>query len=434
MSPVLLALVLIIVMVVLFLLRMPIGFAMALVGLIGFSALRGLEPGLNIITRDLFDVFSSYSYSAITMFILMGTLAFQTGISRRLYTAAYTMFGRLPGGLAISTVAACAMFSSICGSTNAAAAAMGRVSLPEMKRYHYDDALATGCVAAAGSLGILIPPSTIFLIYGIMTENSIGKLFISGVIPGIILAIFFGATILIMTMRNPKLAPPGGPTTWKEKIQGLTGIIEALVLFFVVLLGIFLGWFSPTYAAAAGTAGVIIIGLLRRQLTWRGFLDGIKEALQINCFILVIVAGAFIFGHFLTVSNIPTMMVDWVADLQLNKYLVFASIVIIYYVISMFMDELALITLTIPLFYPLIISVGWDPIWFGVIMVVLVEIGVIAPPVGINVFVIHGVAQGVSINTIYKGIFPFLACMFLLAVILMLFPVLATWLPSFMTY
>ena len=434
MSPGVLAVIMIVVMVLLFLLRMPIGFAMALVGVIGFSVLKGLGPGLSIVTRDLFDVFSSYSYTAIAMFILMGTLAFQTGISRRLYNAAYTMFGRLPGGLAISTVAACAMFSAICGSTNATAAAMGRVALPEMKRYHYDDALATGCVAAAGSLGILIPPSTIFLVYGIMTENSIGKLFISGVIPGIILSVIFAITVLIITLRNPKLAPAGGSTTLKEKIQGLTGVIEAAVLFLLIILGIFLGWFSPTYAAAAGTAGVIIIGLVRRQLTWQGFLNGIKEAVQINCFIMVIVAGAFVFGHFLTVTNIPTMMVNWVEAFSLNKYLVFAAVIIIYYILSMFMDELALITLTVPIFYPLILSVGWDPIWFGVIMVLLVEIGVIAPPVGINVFVIHGVAKDVPINTIYRGIFPFLIGMFVLAVLLMLFPVLATWLPSFMTY
>lgn len=434
MNPVTLAIVLTIVMVILFLLRMPIGFAMALVGIIGFSALRGLGPGLSIVTRDLFDVFSSYSYTAITMFILMGTLAFYTGISRRLYDAGYTMFGRLPGGLAISTIAACAMFSAICGSTNATAAAMGRVSLPEMRRYKYDDALATGCVAAAGSLGILIPPSTIFLVYGIMTENSIGKLFISGVIPGIILATLFAVTVLIITIRNPKLAPPGGPTTWKEKIQGMTGIIETLVLFLLVILGIFLGWFSPTYAAAAGTAGVIIIGLVRRQLTWQGFLNGVKDAIRINCFIMVIVAGAFVFGHFLTVTNIPTMLVNWVEAMHMNKYLVLIAVIAIYFVISMFMDELALITLTIPIFYPLILSVGWDPIWFGVIMVVLVEMGVIAPPVGINVFVIHGVAEGVPITTIYKGIFPFLACMFVLAILLMVFPILATWLPSFMSY
>jgi len=434
MNPVTLVIVLTIVMVILFLLRMPIGFAMALVGIIGFSALRGLGPGLSIVTRDLFDVFSSYSYTAITMFILMGTLAFYTGISRRLYDAGYTMFGRLPGGLAISTIAACAMFSAICGSTNATAAAMGRVSLPEMKRYKYDDALATGCVAAAGSLGILIPPSTIFLVYGIMTENSIGKLFISGVIPGIILATLFAGTVLIITIRNPKLAPPGGPTTWKEKVQGMTGIIEALVLFLLVILGIFLGWFSPTYAAAAGTAGVIVIGLVRRQLTWQGFLNGVRDAIRINCFIMVIVAGAFVFGHFLTVTNIPTMLVNWVEAMHMNKYLVLIAVIAIYYVISMFMDELALIVLTIPIFYPLILSVGWDPIWFGVIMVVLVEMGVIAPPVGINVFVIYGVAEGVPITTIYKGIFPFLACMFVLAALLMVFPALATWLPSFMTY
>jgi tripartite ATP-independent transporter DctM subunit len=267
-----------------------------------------------------------------------------------------------------------------------------------------------------------------------MTENSIGKLFISGVVPGIILSVIFAITILVMALRKPEIAPAGGPTTWKEKLQGLTGVIEAVVLFLLIILGIFLGWFSPTYAAAAGTAGVIIIGLARRQLTWQGFLNGIKEAIQINCFIMVIVAGAFVFGHFLTVTNIPTLMVNWVEAFNLNKYLVFAAVVIIYYVLSMFMDELALITLTVPIFYPLILSAGWDPIWFGVIMVLLVEIGVIAPPVGINVFVIHGVAKDVPINTIYRGIFPFLIGMFIMAVLLMVFPVLATWLPSFMTY
>jgi tripartite ATP-independent transporter DctM subunit len=274
------------------------------------------------------------------------------------------LFGKLPGGLAISTIAACAMFSAICGSTNATAAAMGKVSLPEMKRYNYDDALATGCVAAAGSLGILIPPSTIFLVYGIMTENSIGKLFISGVIPGILLASLFIFTVFIITARNPRLAPPGGPTTWKQKIQGMTGIIEAAVLFLLVILGIFLGWFSPTYAAAAGAAGVIVIGLVRRKLTFQGFVHGVEDALKINCFIMVVVAGAFVFGHFLTVTNIPTMLVDWVDAMGLSKYLVLLAIVIIYFVISMFMDELALITLTIPIFYPLI-QLRMDPIWLA---------------------------------------------------------------------
>jgi tripartite ATP-independent transporter DctM subunit len=340
----------------------------------------------------------------------------------------------LPGGLAIATIAACAMFAAICGSTNATAAAMGKVALPEMKKRNYDDALATGCVAAAGSLGIMIPPSTIFLVYGIMTENSIGKLFISGVIPGIILAILFSLTVLFITWRRPWLAPAGGPTTWKQKIAGFTGITEALLLFLLVIVGIFLGWFSPTAAAAGGAAGVIIIGLARRQLSWQGFVNGVMDAVRINTFVMVIVASAIILGHFLAVTNIPDMMVQWVKHMQFSPWAVLTCIIVIYYIISMFMDELALITLTIPIFYPLVLSVGYDPIWFGVLMVLLVEIGVIAPPVGINVFVIHGVAQDVPLQTIYKGIFPFLGCMFVLAVLLIIWPQLATWLPSFMTY
>jgi C4-dicarboxylate transporter DctM subunit len=311
---------------------------------------------------------------------------------------------------------------------------MGKVALPEMKKYGYDDALATGCIAAAGSLGILIPPSTIFLVYGILTEQSIGKLFIAGVLPGIILAVLFGITVILMCFRNPAIAPPGQPTTWKEKADGLFGAGETLLLFLIVLLGLFLGWFSPTQAGAAGAAGVVLIGLIRGHLTWKGFLTGVKDALKISCMIMVIVAGATIFGHFIAITKIPLILADWVSALQIPSVAIMALIVLIYLIGGCFMDSLALITLTIPIFYPVVIALGFDPIWFGVIIVLVTEMGVITPPVGVNVYVIKGIAEDVPIETIFKGIFPFLAALVVEVAILLAFPIVATFLPSFMTY
>jgi tripartite ATP-independent transporter DctM subunit len=434
MNPVVLGVVSIIVMVVLFLLRMPVSFAMAFIGLAGFSVLIGVQPGLGLLARDFFEIFSSYSLTVIPMFVLMGALAFSTGISSRLYKAGYTLFGRFPAGLALSTIAACAGFAAICGSTNATAAAMGKVALPEMRKYGYDNALATGCVAASGSLGILIPPSTILLVYGILTEQSIGKLFIAGVIPGIILASLFGITVFLLCFRNPSIAPAGKSTIWKEKIEGMLGAIETLILFLLVILGLFLGWFSPTQAGAAGAAGVIIIGLVRRNLTWSGFISGVKDAVKISCMVMVIVAGATIFGHFIAVTKIPLILADWVSMLQIPHVAVMAVIILIYLIGGCFMDSLALITLTIPIFYPVVVAMGFDPIWFGVIIVLVTEMGVITPPVGVNVYVIKGIAADVPLETIFKGIFPFLAAIIVAIALLLAFPVIATFLPSFMSY
>jgi C4-dicarboxylate transporter DctM subunit len=434
MSPVALGIIAIVIMIALFLLRMPVGFAMAFVGFIGFSLLIGLEPGLGLLARDFFDIFSSYSLTVIPMFVLMGALAFTTGISSRLYKAGYTLFGKFPAGLALATIAACAGFAAICGSTNATAASMGKVALPEMKKYGYDDALATGCVAASGSLGILIPPSTILLVYGILTEQSIGKLFIAGVLPGIMLAILFGITVVLLCVRNPSIAPRGKSTTWKEKAEGIFGAFETVVLFFLVILGLFLGWFSPTQAGAAGAAGVVVIGLIRGHLTWNGFVTGVKDALRISCMIMVIVAGATLFGHFIAITKIPLILADWVSALQIPSMAIMALIIFIYLIGGCFMDSLALITLTIPIFYPLVIALGFDPIWFGVVMVLVTEIGVITPPVGVNVYVIKGISEGVPIETIFKGILPFLASLIIAVALLMIFPAIATFLPSFMTY
>ena len=434
MSPVTIGIIGIAALIVFFLLRMPVGFAMALVGVVGFSCMVTPEAGLSILARDVFHSFSSYSLTVIPMFVFMGSLAFACGMSGRLYDAGYSLLGRLRGGLAMATVVGCAGFAAISGSTNATAAAMGRVALPEMKRFNYADSLATGSVAAAGTLGILIPPSTIFIIYGIMTEQSIGKLFVAGVFPGLILAVLFVAVVALVCWRNPALAPKGAKTSWKEKISGLTGIAEALVLFVLVISGLFLGWFSPTQAGGAGAAGALLIGLARRQLTWRGFLSAVEDALRITCMVMIIVTGAVIFGHFMAVAKLPLLLADWVIGLSLPPVAIMGIMIVIYLVGGCFMDALALITLTIPIFYPAVLALGFDPIWFGVIIVLVTEMGVITPPVGVNVYVIKGIAEGVPLETIFKGILPFLGALIIAIGILIAFPQIATLLPSLATY
>ena len=434
MSSVTVGLIGIVFLVIIFLLGMPVGFAMAFVGLAGFCYLVSPNAGLSLLARDVFSTLSSHSLTVIPMFVFMGSIAFASGMSRRLYNAGYTIFGQMRGGLAIATIAACAGFAAMCGSTNATAAAMGRVSLPEMKRYNYDDSLATGCVAAAGSLGILIPPSTIFIVYGILTGESIGKLFVAGVFPGILLATLFIIVVSLLCLRNPSIAPRGAPTSWREKLAGLTGVIEMLVLFILVVGGLFLGWFSPTQAGGAGAAGALLIGLSRRQLNWHGFLFAVKDALRITCMVMVIVTGAIVFGHFIAISKIPLVLADWVGGLPLPSAAIMGLIVLMYLIGGCFMDALALITLTIPIIFPLVLTMGFDPIWFGVIIVLVTEMGVITPPVGVNVYVIKGIAKDVPLETIFKGIFPFLGALLVAVGILMAFPQIATFLPSLITY
>jgi tripartite ATP-independent transporter DctM subunit len=433
MSPVTVGIIGLGLLVFLFLLRMPVAFAMALVGFIGFAYLSTPEAALSLLSRDIFETFSSYPLSVIPMFILMGTFAFASGISRRLYEMAYAWVGQFRGGLTIATVFACAGFGAICGSSTATAATMGQIALPEMKKYKYDDTLATGTVAAAGTLGVMIPPSTIFLIYGIMTEQSIGKLFIAGVLPGTLLSIFFAATVAFLCWRNPTIGPPGARTSFKDKLRSLTGIIETLALFLLAIGGLFLGWFSPTQAGAIGAGGALVIGLARRQLTWRSFFDAGKEGLRTSCMVLFIITGATVFGKFMAVSRIPFVLAEWLGGLPIHPMAVMGIIIIIYMIGGCFMDSMALIVLTIPIFFPLVMKLGFDPIWFGVIIVLVGEMGVITPPVGVNVYVIKGISD-VPLERIFKGIFPFLVALCIVTAILIIFPQIATFLPSFMTY
>ena len=333
----------------------------------------------------------------------------------------------------MATIGACAGFSAICGSTNATAATMASVTLPEMKRFQYRDELATGTVAAGGSLGILIPPSTIFIIYGIMTEQSIGKLFMAGVLPGILLSVLFMITIYIWVTLKPEIAPRIEKQSWKTRIRVLTGITETLVLFLIVMGGLFAGIFTPTEAGAVGAFGGVIIPLVSGQLKWKRFLEALYSSTQTTCMVLTIVAGATIFGHFLAVSTIPKALSAWVVGLPLPSWGIMLVIMFFYLLGGCFMDALGMILLTIPIFYPVTVALGYDPIWFGVVIVLVTELGVITPPVGINVYVVSGISK-VPLDIIFKGAIPYALALCAYLVIMIIFPQIALFLPSFMTY
>ncbi|MBA7594419.1 C4-dicarboxylate TRAP transporter large permease protein DctM [subsurface metagenome] len=411
---------------------LPVGFLLALLGLIGFSYLTTFGAGANLIAKDFFSNFSAYSLTVIPMFIFMGQIAFYSGTSQRLYDFAYKMVGQLRGGLAMATTVACAGFAAICGSTNATAATMGTVAIPEMKRYHYDPKLATGCVAAGGSLGILIPPSVIFIVYGVMTQQSIGKLFVAGILPGILLTGLFIATIYILCQRNPNLAPPGPRVSLKEKLASLSELAETIILFTLVMGGLFTGFFTPTEAGAVGAGGALIIALARRKLTWQGFKASILDTTKLSCMVMVIVTGAVVFGHFLAVTRIPFNLATWVAELPIPPTAVIALIITSYLIGGCFIDSLALILLTVPIFFPVITTLGYDPIWFGVIIVLVTQIGVISPPLGTNVYIISGVAEDVPLGTIFRGVIPFLIALIVCTAIIVAFPQVALFLPSLM--
>lgn len=423
----------ILVLLVFFALGVPVAFAMALVGFAGFFYLVSPAAALELLAIDFFENFSSYSLTVIPMFVFMGSIAFEAGISTRLFNAAYTIFGKRRGGLAMATIGAAAGFSAICGSTNAAAAAMARVALPEMKKYGYSDMLATGCVASSGSLGILIPPSALLIVYGILTQQGIGKLFIAGILPGMLLSFLFAVMVLVWCWLNPAVGPAGPATTLKQKLAGLSGVIEMLILFLFVMMGLFVGWFSPTQAGGAGAAGAVLIALARRAMTWQTFINAAKDTLLITCMVMFIIAGAMIFGHFLAVTKIPFALSAWAGSLDIPPMAIMGIIALLHLIGGCFMDAFALIVLTVPIVFPLITRLGFDPIWFGIIITLLVEMGTITPPVGVNTYVVKGVAgDTVPLTIIFKGILPFLVALILAVIILMIFPEIATFLPGLM--
>lgn len=417
---------------VLLVIGMPIAFAMALVGFAGFSMLSSVEVGFNMAAKEIFNTFSSYSLSVIAMFVWMGFLSYYSGIGTRLYILAYRLIGHWPGGLAVATQVACAVFGAICGSNTATAATMGAIALPEMKKYKYDMSLATASIAAGGALGVLIPPSVIFIVYGIATEQSVGRLFMAGIIPGIILMFLYIAAIIILTSRNPELGPAGPKMSWSERLEATRGgLLEVLIVFAISMGGLFAGWFTPTESGAVGAAGVLAVSLLGKSLTREDFKKSLIDTTRITAMIMLLIAGAMIFGRFMAVCRIPFVVATWAGELPLPPFAILGVILVIYLILGCFIDALALVLLTVPIFYPVVVdSLGYDPIWFGVIVVLVVAMGVITPPVGMNVYIIKGVAPDIPLETIFKGIWPFLGAVIVCIIILLIFPGLTTFLPD----
>ena len=411
---------------------MPIAYAMALVGFAGFGVLTSVTVSLNMVAKEIFNTFSSYNLSVIAMFVWMGFLAYYSGIGTRLYVLAYRLIGHWPGGLAVATQVACGVFGAICGSNTATAATMGAIALPEMKKYKYDMSLATASIAAGGALGVLIPPSVIFIVYGIATEQSVGRLFMAGIFPGILLMFLYIITILLLTLRQPALGPVGPKVSWKERAQALRGgLLEVLVIFSVSMGGLFAGWFTPTEAGAVGAGGVLAVALAGRNLSREQFKKSLVDTTRTTAMIMLMIAGAMIFGRFMAISRITFEIAEWAGNLDLPAFAVMGIVLLIYLVLGCFIDALALVLLTMPIFYPIVVdTLGYDPIWFGVIVILVVAMGVITPPVGMNVFIIKGVAPDVPLETIFRGIWPFLAAVMVCIAVLMVFPQIATFLPD----
>lgn len=416
-------------LLLLFLTGIELGFAMAAVGFIGFGLIISLPAAMNLLAKDIFDVFASYGFTVIPLFIFMGQIAFNAGVAKRLYNASYKFIGHIPGGMAMATVIGATAFKAICGSSPATAATFASVAVPEMDRYGYDKRLSTGIVASVGTLGILMPPSVTLVVFGIITGLSIGKLFLAGLVPGLIIAGFFVATIYGWCRINPQLGPKGERSTWAERLASLPEIGLVVLIFLMMIFGLMKGLFTPTEAGSVGTGLVLLLSLIRRDLGFKGFVKSVAESLRTACMVLMLVAGSTILGHFLAVTKLPMIAADWVVGLDLNKYIIMIIISLIYQTGGSFIDDLAFMILATPIFYPVILKLGFDPLWFGIIIAITVMIGVVIPPVAMNVFVVKNITK-VPFNTIYKGVYPFLTALVLCAALLFLFPQLATFLPS----
>ena len=412
-------------------LRVPIAFSMAAVGVVGIALMRSVPAAFSSAATEIMDV-ASYTLSVVPLFVLMGNLVTRAGMSTELYQAAYSFIGHRRGGLAMSTVLACAGFGAICGSSIATAATMARVAMPEMRRFGYDKAFAAGTIAAGGTLGILIPPSVIMVIYGIMTEQSIGALFAAGVIPGAIATLFYLGTAWNCVRRNPSLGPPGERTSWAGRLTALRHIWGVIVLFIIVMGGMYGGLFTPTEAAGVGAMGGFLFALSRGRLTPKILLEVLTESAQMTAMLFTILIGASIFANFVNFTSLPQDLQTFVSQFNVHPMMVVVAICVIYVILGTAMEELSMILLTVPIFFPLIVHLGLDPIWFGVLIVCVVEIGMISPPVGMNIFVISSLLPDVPTSSIWRGVMPFLFADILRLALLIAFPAITLWLPKYL--
>ena len=416
---------------VLFLTEIELGFAMAFIGFLGFSYLVSVDAALNLLAKDVFSVFGDYGFTVIPLFVLMGQIAFNAGIAKRLFDASYKFIGHIPGGLAMATVAGAGAFGAVTGSSGATVATFSSVAVPEMNRYGYHSKLSTGIVAAVGTLGSLIPPSVTLIVYGIITEQSIGRLFLAAVIPGFMICLFFFSIVYVWCRINPSLGPRGEKSSWMERIKSLREVVWVIAIFLIVLGGLTWGLFTPPEAGSIGCFTVLLLSVVKRDINFEGFIKSVAESLRTACMVLMLIAGSTIFGHFLIVTQIPMNAADWIGGLPYPNYIVMILILLAYEVGGSFIDDLAFMVLATPIFYPVIIELGYDPIWFGIILHIFVMVGVLIPPVAMNVFVVKNITH-VPFGVIYVGVLPFLIGLIVCAAVLFVFPELATFLPSIM--
>ena len=413
----------------LFALGLEIGFAMALAGFIGFAVIVNVDAALNLVAKDIYSVLSSYGFTVIPMFVLMGQVGASGGVARGLYDSAYKFLGHVPGGLAIGTVAAATAFKAICGSSPATAATFATIAVPEMDRYNYDKRLSCVTVATVGTLGILIPPSVVLIIYGILTETSIGRLFLAGIVPGLMIAASFAITLYGWCKVNPELGPKGDRSTWRERLASLPPVLGVIIIFILVVGGLMQGFFTPTEAGSVGTFAVLLLTLAKRDMNLKRFVQAIMETLRIACMVIMLIAGATILSHFFAVTRTPYLVATWLEGLEVHRMVIMFIIIAVYLIGGSFIEDLAFLIVATPIFLPVVLKLGYDPVWFGVIVSVVTMIGVILPPMAINAFVVSGVAR-VPVSTVYSGIYPYIIGMSVCLVILLFFPEISLWLPG----
>ncbi|MBW1945179.1 MAG: TRAP transporter large permease [Deltaproteobacteria bacterium] len=414
---------------VLFFLGMPVGFAMAIVGFCGFWYVVSFKAAINMVGTDIWGTFSSYGLTVVPLFIFLGYLAFNSGIAEKLYRTAYKWFGHWRGGLAIATIGAAELFAAICGSNTATAATMGAIALPQMNKYNYDTRLSSGTVVTGGTLGTVMPPSVVLIIIGLQTEQSIIKLFLAGILPAILLGILFVLTIFVLCRIKPEFGPAGPKTDFKEKIKSLTGIIEAIVIFIIVIGGLYAGLFTPTEAGAVGVFFALIVTLVTRRLSWKGLASSVVDTLKISAMVFFLVTGAIIFGRFLAVTRLPFIVADFAASLPVSPYIILSMVLLIYLIGGCFIDSLGFLVLTIPIFFPLGMKLGFDPIWYAIILTMVTTMGAITPPVGVNIYVVKALAPEIELATIFKSVSFFLVACILCIIILIIFPQIVLFIP-----
>ncbi|HOV90537.1 MAG TPA: TRAP transporter large permease [Syntrophorhabdaceae bacterium] len=415
-------------------LRIPVGFVMAFMGFFGLTYAISWDAALGMIGTDLWQTFSSYGLTVIPMFILMGQICFYSQVNERLYNAAYKWFGQIKGGLAITTVMACAGFAAICGSNTATAATMTAVALPEMKKYKYSPILTSGSIAAGSTLGVVIPPSVVLVVYGIYTGQSIGKLFFGSFLPGVILALIMAVTVYIMCISHPDWGPKGPAHTFLEKLKAIPDAIDMVLMFGIIMYSLYAGLFTPSEAGAAGSVVAIVISLIRRKLTWKGFIGAVIDTLRISCMIFMLVAGAVLFGRFLAVTRLPYVAAEWVSGLPVPHWMIFWSMMIIYIIGGCVMDALAFLLITVPIFFPVAQQMGYDPIWFGVAITLVTTMGAITPPVGISAYIVSGMAKDIPLSTVFKGVLWFIPSYIITIMAIEVFPQLVTFFAGLVRY